>query len=84
VPGPHDCAAGPLFVEARNVMAQLDIGAGATTRKSPHGGDSGGVGHFKARNDAGAIIHTMLTTECRGLNCKGRYAGPVEVVREGP
>lgn len=76
------CASGPLFSPAPNVRAQLDIGAGATMANEKQGGDADGVGHFKLRNHAGAIIHTMLTTDCRGLNCKGRYDDPVKVARE--
>lgn len=76
--GARDCSIGPLFTRAGNVMAQLDIGAGSTTRTAKQGGDSDGIGHFKARNNSGAIIHTMLNTDCRGLNCKGNYRGAVK------
>ena len=79
-----------LFAAAPNVRAQLDIGAPSSdkaaeldfkdkTVQAKHGGDAGGVGHFKARNNAGAIIWQMLNTECRGIACKGGYAyGPVK------
>jgi len=76
--GLRDCARGPLFDSAPNVIAQLNIGAGSTTRGGAiDGGDNDGVGHLKARNNAGVIIYTMLNTDCRGLNCKGRYRGAV-------
>jgi len=72
------CASGPLFKVAANVRAQLNIGAGSTTlQDSQDGGDSDGIGHMKSRINSGTIIYTMLNTDCRGLNCKGNYRGPV-------
>jgi pimeloyl-ACP methyl ester carboxylesterase len=79
--GTSDCSSGALFDHASNVRAQLNIGTGATTLTAAQGGDSDGVGHFNARNNAGTIIYTMLNTDCRGLNCKGSYRGPVRVQR---
>lgn len=91
--GFSDCAKGALFEASPNVRAQLNVGAGSTARRidfdfsdwSPWNllaGDTDGVGHFKARNNTGQIIHTMLTTDCQGLGCKGPYrSGPVEAQR---
>ncbi len=89
--GFSDCAKGALFEARPNVRAQLDVGAGSTTSKvnfdftnwNPAkwvnmnilGGDTDGIGHFKAKNNTGGIIYTMLTTDCKGLQCKGPYAG---------
>jgi pimeloyl-ACP methyl ester carboxylesterase len=95
--GFSDCAKGALFEPETNVAAQLDVGAGATTRRvdldfsrlptdavkvNTLGGDIDGVGHFKARNNTGEIIYTMLNTDCRRLACRGPYqGGPVKANR---
>ncbi|MEI9983364.1 MAG: hypothetical protein WDN69_09290, partial [Aliidongia sp.] len=83
------CGASPLFNSAANVLAQLDIGAGANTQEvnwnwatglptSVFGGDADGIGHFMSKNNAGAIIVQMLTTSCTGIGCASTYAsGPV-------
>lgn len=83
------CGSGALFNGAANVTAQLDVGAGANpadadldlTDGSPFtaaGGDLDGVGHFKARNNSGAIVVRMLTTDCTDLECAAGYRfGPV-------
>lgn len=43
------------------------------------GGDTDGIGHFKARNDTGAIIYTMLNGDCKKISCQGSYrGGPVQ------
>lgn len=43
------------------------------------GGDTDGIGHFKARNDTGAIIYTMLNGDCKKIACQGPYrGGPVK------
>ncbi len=90
------CTAGPLFEDNANVHAQLNVGVGATESPSEAGDsepdlprqeasdfqniDTDGIGHFKARNNTGEIIYTMLSTECEGLGCKGSYlGGPVAV-----
>lgn len=81
-----ECAAGPLFLPAPNVKAQLNIGAGSKARKVNYdfknwrpqalsAGDADGIGHFKVRNNAGQIIVEMLNTDCKGLACKGAYSG---------
>lgn len=80
------CETGALFDQSANVRAQLNIGAGTKAGMrnfdfvnwrptAVSGGDADGVGHFKARNNAGRIIYEMLNTECVGLACKGTYAG---------
>ncbi|RJG02572.1 lipase [Noviherbaspirillum sedimenti] len=73
------------FDAAPNVKAQIDIGAGADAAqldldwsdKSPFnrmGGDaSNGIGHFRAKDNAGSIIYRMLQTDCRGLACAWDY-----------
>ncbi len=82
------CAQGALFTAASNVKAQLDVGAGSTTKKldlnitdgslfAISGGDVDGVGHFKAKNNTGAIVVSMLTTDCTGKACAADYhSGP--------
>lgn len=84
-----DCAQGALFEPAGNVRAQLDLGAGSTTHATDFdftdhsafvsaGGDADGVGHFKVRNQSGAILVRMLGSECRALDCAAGYrSGPV-------
>ncbi len=80
------CRQGALFADAPNVRAQLDVGAGSTAGRvdldltdgslfASRGGDVDGVGHFKARNNTGAIDVAMLTSDCAGLDCRGSYAG---------
>ncbi|CAA9891732.1 hypothetical protein METHB2_50003 [Candidatus Methylobacter favarea] len=39
------------------------------------GGDIDGLGHFKAKNNSGAIIYQMLNSNCPDLHCKSFYAG---------
>jgi pimeloyl-ACP methyl ester carboxylesterase len=91
--GWDDCAKGALFEPAPNVRAQLNLGTGSAASKmdwdykdgSPWnrmGGDTDGIGHYKARNNAGQVLHTMLSSDCAGLACKGDYAGPVVVSDE--
>ncbi len=79
------CGQTSKFDDAVNVRAQIDIGAGADAAqvdldwsdKSPFnrmGGDgSNGVGHFRARDNAGSIIVRMLQTDCAGLACAQDY-----------
>jgi pimeloyl-ACP methyl ester carboxylesterase len=77
------------FNPAPNVRAQLDIGAGSNAAQADWnwkdgmpfnagGGDAGnGVGHFRARSNAGAIVQRMLLTDCTGLDCAADYSyGP--------
>ena len=81
-----DCRHGALFTAGPNVKAQLDVGAGSTGQQvdpdmadgslfTVRGGDVDGVGHFKARNNTGAIVVQMLTTDCTALACRGGYTG---------
>ena len=83
------CGEGALFNPAPNVRAQLDVGAGSTVQQvdldladgslyTVRGGDVDGVGHFKAKNNTGAVSYRMLTSDCTGLSCRGAYdGGPV-------
>lgn len=81
------CHGSALFDGYPNVAAQLDVGHGSTASRldydfadwSPYnlsGGDLDGVGHFRAKNDTGAVQLEMLTTGCTGAACCGGYAGP--------
>src|SRR3954464_4481974 len=90
VQGRDDCDKGALFDKASNVKAQLNLGAGSPASQvdlnfshgslfNQMGGDTDGVGHFKVKNNSGQILHTMVSTTCAGLGCKGGYTGgPVE------
>lgn len=73
-----------------NVKSQLNIGAGSNATQADYnwadgmpynrgGGDSSnGVGHFRAKNNAGTIIQRMLLTTCAGTGCASEYTtGPV-------
>lgn len=73
-----------------NVKSQLNIGAGSNATQADYnwadgmpynrgGGDSSnGVGHFRAKNNAGTIIQRMLLTTCTGTGCASAYStGPV-------
>jgi pimeloyl-ACP methyl ester carboxylesterase len=92
--GVEACRHGALFNDHANVKAQLNVGAGATPQQldfrfndwSPFaakGGDSDGVGHFKAKINTGEIIYRMLSSDCVGDDCKGAYrGGPVQAQRE--
>jgi len=81
------CYGSALFDDHSNVAAQLDVGHGSTAGQldydfadwSPYnlsGGDLDGVGHFRAKNNTGAVQLRMLTTSCTGASCCGGYAGP--------
>jgi hypothetical protein len=82
LPQAFDCTEGPRFEPRPNVRAQLDIGAAPgqpapvwTASVDPviaatFPNDLGGIGHYGARNDAGAIIVRMLTSDCNGGMCK--------------
>ena len=83
------CADSALFDNYSNVKSQLNVGAGSQadqvdwdwTDGLPYnvgGGDTDGVGHFKAKNNTGAIIYKMLSTTCTGTGCANIYSyGPV-------
>lgn len=83
------CRQTSRFESAPNVRAQIDIGAGTNagqldldwSDKSPFnrmGGDArNGIGHFRAKDNAGSIISRMLQTNCRDLACAQDYSyGP--------
>lgn len=78
------CGATGSFDAASNVYSQLDVGFGSTslavdfdwTDYSPYvagAGDIDGVGHFRAKNNTGAIQTRMLTTTCSGTGCCTGY-----------
>lgn len=80
------CYTTALFDSSSSVKAQLDVGAGSTAAQidfdfsdwSPYnlgGGDSDGVGHFRAKNNTGVIQVNMLTTGCTGTACCAGYGG---------
>jgi hypothetical protein len=72
-----------------NVKSQINIGAGSNAAQADYdwadgmpynagGGDSSsGVGHFRAKTNAGAVIQRMLLTTCTGIDCASQYTtGP--------
>ncbi|MGV3619242.1 MAG: esterase/lipase family protein [Archangium sp.] len=78
------CGDTGMFDARSNVYSQLDVGYGSTsldidydwTDYSPYvagAGDSDGVGHFRAKNNTGAIQARMLTTTCSGTGCCTGY-----------
>ncbi|CAN5269589.1 hypothetical protein BH11PSE11_BH11PSE11_28130 [soil metagenome] len=84
-----DCNQSSRFEDAQNVKAQINVGAGKDAAQvdldwsdySPFnllGGDSsGGVGHFRSKDNTGSIIQRMLQTDCAGLDCAADYSyGP--------
>jgi pimeloyl-ACP methyl ester carboxylesterase len=84
-----NCNQSSKFDAAKNVKAQLNVGAGNDSSQvdlnwsdySPFnlmGGDSShGVGHFRSKDNTGSIIQRMLLTDCTGLNCAEDYSyGP--------
>jgi pimeloyl-ACP methyl ester carboxylesterase len=87
------CTSGPLFESASNVRAQLNVGVDPAATPPPWVNqvdqdfknlvprDLGGVGHFGARNYTGPLIVQMLTTDCKGLACKGAYVGKVQLAK---
>ncbi len=60
-------------------MRRNTTGTGATASPTNMGGgDTDGVGHFKAKNNTGTIIYKMLSTTCTGTGCANSYYyGPV-------
>lgn len=61
-----------------SVRAQLNVGQGprAAPSNGGLGGDTGsGVGHFRSKNNTGAVQLEMLTTSCTGTQCCGSYGG---------
>lgn len=83
------CDQTPLFTSNSNVKAQINVGAGNNAAQidwnwkdgmpyTSGGGDaSNGIGHFRAKNNTGAIIQRMLLTACTGVDCAADYSyGP--------
>lgn len=67
-----------------NVKAQLLVGSGSTAAQYDYdfsdwtiyntgGGDSNGVGHFRAKNNTGVIQRNMITGSCTGTGCCSGY-----------
>lgn len=93
MPAVVDCGRGALFAPSANVRAQLDIGVAPPASPPAWAAavdqqfklivprDLGGIAHFGARNYAGPIIAQMLASDCRGLACKGAYAGKLVLAR---
>lgn len=82
----YGCYRTAMFDSRSNVYAQLDVGDGSTAGQldfdfgdwSPYalgGGDSDGVGHFRSKNNTGAIQVQMLTSTCQGTACCNGYSG---------
>jgi pimeloyl-ACP methyl ester carboxylesterase len=80
------CWATAVFDTYPNVAAQLDVGDGSTAAEvdydfsdwSPYnlsGGDLDGVGHFRSKNNTGAVQVNFLTSSCTGAACCTGYAG---------
>ena len=78
------CENSALFDSRSNVRAQLDVGYGTPaagldfdlsdwTWFNVSGGDLDGVGHFRAKNNTGAIQVGMLTSSCTGTGCCTGY-----------
>ncbi|MCB1035201.1 MAG: lipase [Acidobacteria bacterium] len=78
------CGTSARFDSRSNVRAQLDVGHGTTavgldfdlsdwTICNLLGGDSDGVGHYRAKNNTGRIQVNMLTTSCTGTGCCSGY-----------
>ena len=83
------CGESALFDSSTGVRAQLNVGHGSTAADVDYdltdwswyntgGGDLDGVGHFRTKNNTGAIQVHMLTTECEGTTCCGSYNAPCE------
>jgi pimeloyl-ACP methyl ester carboxylesterase len=67
-----------------NVKSQLNVGRGSTAAQLDYnfsdwsvynlgGGDSDGVGHFRAKNNTGVIQRNMITGTCTGTGCCSGY-----------
>jgi pimeloyl-ACP methyl ester carboxylesterase len=78
------CGDTSKFDAYTNVKAQLDVGRGSTAAQYDYdfedwtiyntgGGDSDGVGHFRARNNTGVIQKNMITGTCTGTGCCSGY-----------
>ncbi|HEY2739374.1 MAG TPA: lipase [Thermoanaerobaculia bacterium] len=78
------CGDTALFDSYSNVKAQLNVGRGSTAAQFDYnfsdwsifntgGGDTDGVGHFRAKNNTGVIQVNMLTGSCTGTGCCSGY-----------
>jgi pimeloyl-ACP methyl ester carboxylesterase len=78
------CGDTSKFDAYTNVKAQLNVGRGATAAQYDYdfadwsiyntgGGDSNGVGHFRAKNNTGVIQRNMITGSCTGTGCCSGY-----------
>ena len=78
------CGDTSKFDSYTNVKSQLNVGRGSTAAQFDYnfsdwsvyntgGGDSDGVGHFRAKNNTGAIQRNMITTACTGTGCCSGY-----------
>jgi len=78
------CGDTSKFDAYTNVKAQLNVGRGSTAAQYDYdfsdwtiyntgGGDSDGVGHFRSKNNTGAIQVNMITGTCAGTGCCAGY-----------
>ncbi|MCB1058224.1 MAG: lipase [Acidobacteria bacterium] len=78
------CGTSARFDSRSNVKSQLDVGYGTTATGLDYdladwsyfnllGGDSDGVGHYRAKNNTGKLQINMLTTSCTGTGCCSGY-----------
>jgi pimeloyl-ACP methyl ester carboxylesterase len=78
------CGDTALFDGYGNVRSQLNVGRGSTAAQFDYnfsdwsifntgGGDSDGVGHFRAKNNTGVIQRNMITGSCTGTACCSGY-----------
>ncbi len=78
------CGDSAKFDSYANVKAQLLVGRGSTAVQYDYdfsdwtvfntgGGDSDGVGHFRAKNNTGVVQRNMLAGSCTGTGCCSGY-----------
>jgi pimeloyl-ACP methyl ester carboxylesterase len=78
------CGDTAKFDSSSSVKAQLNVGRGSTAAQLDYdfsdwsifnagGGDSDGVGHFRAKNNTGVIQRNMITGTCTGTGCCSGY-----------
>jgi pimeloyl-ACP methyl ester carboxylesterase len=79
------CDATATFTARSNVKSQLNVGWGSNASQLDYnlsdysifkagGGDLDGVGHFRAKNNTGALQVNMLTSTCTGAGCCTGYS----------
>ena len=61
--------------DAGSTAAQVDYDFSDWSPYNASGGDLDGVGHFRAKNNTGAIQARMLSTTCSGSGCCTGYSG---------